>query len=335
MIRIASLAARCLGMAFALGLATAAPAHAQAYPFTKPVRFIVPYPPGGPTDLTARVYADSLSRIIGQPVIVENKPGAQGVPAVQQMMQLPADGHVLYFGTLSTQVVSHVINGYRKMPAPYDARKDLVPVNLLGTSPLVVVASLKSGIDSYKQLVEVLKANPGKLNYGSDGPASLTHLGGEMLNQSAGTQSMHIPYKGTAEFSQALVSGDIQFAVSGIVGATNLMKQNRIKVLAIAGPKRSEQLPGVPTTAELGHPGVDLTSWFAVFMRAGTPRPYVDAMAQAITKAAGEAELGQRLTAAGIELGVATTPDTFAAEIDSDFKRWTAVVQKASISFDK
>lgn len=332
---ITSLVARCVGVAFALGVAAAAPALAQTSPFTKPVRFIIPYPPGGPTDLTGRNYADKLSRYLGQPVVVENKPGAQGVPAVQQLMQLPADGHTIYFGTLSTQVVSHVINAYRKMPAPYDSRKDLIPVNLMGASPLVVVATTKSGIDSYKQLVDTLKAQPGVLNYGSDGMASLTHLGGEMLNQAAGTKSVHIPYKGTAEFSQALITGDIQFAVSGSVGAVNLLKQNRVKVLALAGPKRSDLLPGVPTTVELGYPGVDLTSWFGVFMKAGTPKPFVDAMAQAITKASVEPDLVQRLTAAGVEMGVATTPEKFSAQIDAEFKRWTDVVEKAAIQFDK
>jgi len=334
MSRVTSLMVRCLGAVFVLGAAATAPALAQSSPFTKPVRFIVPYPPGGPTDLTGRTYADKLSKIIGQPVIVENRPGAQGVPAVQLLLQQPADGHTMYFGTLSTQVVFHVINAYRKLPAPYDSRKDLVPVNLMGSSPLVVVASLKSGIDSYRGLEQALKAQPGKLNYGSDGLASLTHLGGELLNQTFGTQSVHIPYKGTAEFSQALITGDIQFAVSGIVGATNLLKQNRIKVLAVAGPRRSEQLPGVPTTAELGHDGVDLTSWFGVFMKGGTPKQHVDAMAQAITKASTEPDLVLRLTTAGVGMGVATTPEKFAAQMDAEFKRWTDAVQTAAIKFD-
>jgi tripartite-type tricarboxylate transporter receptor subunit TctC len=325
--RFTSLLVRCLGAAFALGIAATAPALAQTGPFTKPIRFIIPYPPGGPTDLTGRTYAEKLSKHLGQPVVVENRPGAQGVPAVQQLLQLPADGHTIYFGTLSTQVVFHVINAYRKLPAPYDARRDLVPVNLMGGSPLTVVASIKSGIDSYKELAERLKAQPGKLNYGSDGMASLTHLGGEMLNQALGTQSVHIPYKGTAEFSQALITGDNDFAVMGIVGATNLLKQNRIKVLAVAGPKRSDQLPGVPTTVELGHPGVDLTSWFGVFMKAGTPKHFVDAMAQGITKASVEPDLVQRLTAAGVEMGIATTPEKFAVQMDAEFKRWTDVVQ--------
>ncbi|MDB5860154.1 MAG: hypothetical protein JWQ76_3843 [Ramlibacter sp.] len=333
MLSFPSALARLACVAFAAGILASAPAHAQAPQFTKPIRFIVPYPAGGPTDLTARSYADKLGKYLGQTVVVENKPGAQGIPAVQQMMQLPADGHTIYFGTLSTQVVSHVINTYRKMPNAYDARKDLVPVSLLGSSPLVVVTSIKSGVTSYKQLVDTLKAQPGKLNYGSDGTGSLTHLGGEMLNQSFGTQSLHIPYKGTAEFSQALLSGDIQFAVSGIVGATALMKQNRINVLAVAGPRRSDQLPGVPTTAELGSPGVDLTSWFAVFMKAGTPKPFVDAMAQAIEKAAKEPEVVQRLTAAGVEI-VTNTPEQFASQIDSDYKRWTAVIDKAAIKFE-
>jgi tripartite-type tricarboxylate transporter receptor subunit TctC len=333
--------ARCLAAAFALGVLAATSASAQTAAtgphslFTKPVRFIIPYPPGGPTDLTGRSYADKLSRIIGQPVIIENKPGAQGVPAVQQVLQLPADGHTIYFGTLSTQVVFHAMNAYRKIPAPYDARKDLVAVNLLGSSPLLVVASLQSGIDSYKDLQQKLKAEPGKLNYGSDGLASLTHLGGEMLNQTFGTQSVHIPYKGTAEFSQALIAGDIQFAVSGSVGAVNMFKANRIKVLAVAGPKRFDQLPNVPTTAELGNPGVDLTSWFGVFMKAGTPRPFVDAMAAAITQASTDPDLVQRLTAAGVDMGAATTPEKFASQMDVAFARWTDVIGKAAIPIDK
>ena len=332
--RLTSLAARCMGVALALIAVAPASLHAQAPLFNKPVRFIIPYPPGGPTDLTGRTYADKIARTIGQPVVVENRPGAQGVPAVQLLMQLPADGHAIYFGTLSTQVVFPVITAYRKQALPYDARKDLVPVNLMGGSPLVVVSSIKSGIESYKDLGDALKANPGRMNYGSDGMGSLTHLGGEMLNQTLGTQSTHIPYKGTAEFSQALISGDIQFAVSGIVGATNLLRQNRIKVLAVAGPRRSDQLPGVPTTAELGHAGVDLTSWFGVFMKAGTPKPQVDAMAQAITKASTEPDVVQRLTAAGVEMGVATTPEKFAAQMDTEYKLWTEVVPKAGIKFD-
>jgi tripartite-type tricarboxylate transporter receptor subunit TctC len=334
MIRFTNLIARCAAIALALCAVVTGPALAQGGPFTKPVRFIIPYPPGGPTDLTGRTYADKLSKYIGQPVVVENKPGAQGIPAVQQLMQLPADGHTMYFGTLSTQVVFHVINSYRKTPAPYDARRDLVPVNLLAGSPLVMVASLKSGIESYKDLADRLKAQPGKLNFGSDGMASMNHLGGEMLNQALGTQSLHIPYKGTADLSQALITGDVDFSVIGIAGATNLMKQNRIKVLAIAGPRRSDQLPGVPTTAELGNPGVDLTSWFGVFMKGDTPKPFVDFMGQAISKAAAEPDLQQRLTTAGLVLGLATTPEKFSAQMDAEFKHWTEVVQKAAIKFD-
>ncbi len=337
MTRLASPLLRRAAVVLTLGAAliTPVPALAQSGLFTKAVRFVVPYPPGGPTDLTARSYADKLSQILGQPVIVENKPGAQGVPAVQHVLQQPADGYTLYFGTLSTQVVSHVINQHRGVKAPYDSRKDLVPVNMLGVTPLVIVASLKSGIDSYKGLIDAMKAQPDKLNYGSDGIGSLTHLGGEMLNQSAGTKSVHIPYKGTAEFSQALITGDIHYAVSGIVGATNLLKQDRIKVLAIAGPKRSNQLPDVPTTAELGYPGVDLTSWFGVFMKAGTPKPYVDAVAQAITKASTEPDVVRVLTNAGIEMGVATTPEKFAAQMNAEFERWDEVVGKAAIKFDR
>jgi len=331
---ISSFALRCVAASFAIGFIAAAPALAQPSPFNKPVRFIVPYPPGGPTDITARVYAEKVSKLIGQSVVVENKPGAQGVPAVQQLMQLPADGHSMYFGTLSTQVVSHVITAYRKQPAPYDARKDLVPVSTLGSTSLVLMASNASGITSYKQLVDTMKKQPGKFNFGSDGTGSLTHLGGEMIKQATDTFAVHIPYKGTAEFSQALITGDIQFAVTGSLGAVNLVKQNRARALAIAGPKRSDQLPGVPTTAELGQPGVDLTSWFAVFMKAGTPKANVDAMAQAIRQAGQDPELVQRLTSAGLDVGTSASPEQFAAQIDAEWKRWTTTLDKAAIKFE-
>ena len=178
------------GAAVALCAAAFAPALALAQtasPFTKPVRFIIPYPPGGPTDLPGRTFAEKIAKTIGQPVVVENKPGAQGVVAMQQMLQLPADGHTMYFGTASTQVVFPVIQAYRKQTLAFDIRRDLVPVSILGASALVVVAGEKTPITSYKELIDALKAHPGKLNYGSDGIGSLTHLGGELVNQAAGT----------------------------------------------------------------------------------------------------------------------------------------------------
>ncbi|VTU46062.1 Bug family tripartite tricarboxylate transporter substrate binding protein [Variovorax sp. PBL-E5] len=321
------------GLALAAGLFAHAPAWAQAR-FTKPIRFIVPYPPGGPTDLTGRVFAERLSTILGTPVIVENKPGAQGVPAMQQFLQIPADGHAIYFGTLSTQVVFPVISAYRKQALPYDARKDVVPVSLMGGSALAFASSTKANIGSFKELIAAAKANPGKLNFGSDGIGSLTHLGGEMLNQMAGMQTVHIPYKGTAEFTQALISGDIQYACSGIVGLSTLQKSGKAKVLAIAGEHRSDLFPDVPTTGELGYPGLDLTSWFGVFMKAGTPKPYVDAVAKAIVQASLEPEVIQRLSAAGVTMGMSGTPEQFQTRLDTDFKRWSGVVEKAAIKFE-
>lgn len=333
--RLQSLVFHSLGVALACSMLTSPAAMAQTSVFTKPVRFIIPYPPGGPTDLTGRTYAERLEKLIGQPVIIENKPGAQGIPAVQQLLLQPADGHVMYFGTLSTQVVFPAVSAYRKQPLPFHPIKDLQPVSILGGTPIVVAASIKSGIGSFKELVDRAKANPGALNYGSDGIGSITHLAGEIFDQATGVKTMHIPYKGTANFSTALLAGDIEFAFSGILGMTNMHKSGRVKVLAIAGPKRAEMLPEVPTMAELGYPTVDLTSWFAVYMKHGTPKPFVDAMSQAIQKASLDPDLGKKLSAVGLELGMSNTPEQFTARQDGEYRTWSKLIEKAAIKFEE
>jgi tripartite-type tricarboxylate transporter receptor subunit TctC len=308
-------------------------AQAQtAYP-NKPVRLIVPYPAGGPTDVTARAYAEKVSKILGQAVVVDNRPGAQGVVAVQQLMQAPADGLTMYFGTMSTQVIFHLINGVKKAAPPYDPVKDLMPVSTMAYTPLVLSIGNAVTAATVAELVSNAKAHPGKLNFGSDGTGSSTHLSGELFNQSAGIQAVHVPYKGTAEYVTALIAGDIQYAIGGIVTALNLAKQGRIKILGIAGPTRSPMLPNVPTLAEGGVPGVDLSSWFGVFMRSGTNKAYVDAMSHAVQKAGQDPELVKRLVDSGLEIRT-SSPEQFSAVIANDFKQWTGVVSKANLKFD-
>jgi tripartite-type tricarboxylate transporter receptor subunit TctC len=309
-------------------------APAIAEPFSKPVRFVVPYPAGGPTDLTARVFADRIAKLIGQPLVVENKPGAQGTIAMQQLLQAPADGHAIYFGTLSTQVVFPLLAAQRKRPLPFDTARDFVPVATMTTSPLVAVVASKAGIASYKALVEALKSGRGQLAYGSDGIGSLTHLGGSLIGQAAGVQPLHVPYKGTAEYGQALLRGDVQFGVMGIISVLPLIQQGAVKPVAVAGVKRSPQLPDVPTTAESGSSGVDLASWFGVFMKAGTPRPFVEAMASAIHKAAQDEDLVRQLTQAGVEMDASDSPSAFAARFNADMTRWKTAIESAGIKAD-
>jgi tripartite-type tricarboxylate transporter receptor subunit TctC len=316
--------------------AALAPAFAAGAPFSKPVRFIIPYPAGGPTDLTGRVFAERISKHIGQPVIVENKPGAQGVIAVQQFLQAPADGHAIYFGTLSTQVVFPVLSAQRKQPLPFDAQKDFVAVASMTTSPLVVVASTKASIRSYKELIDALKTGAGRLGYGSDGIGSLTHLGGALIGQAAGVQSaVHVPYKGTAEYSQALLRGDVQFGVMGSIGAMTLVKQDGVRVLAVAQGQRSRQWPGVPTTAESGYPGVDLASWFGIFMKAGTPKQNVDAMAESVRLAAQDPDLVRQLTQAGLDVDVCDSAGKFSVRVDADLIRWRTVVKRTDLELNE
>jgi tripartite-type tricarboxylate transporter receptor subunit TctC len=309
-----------------------APALADPAPFSKPVRFIIPYPAGGPTDLTGRVFAEKISKHIGQPVVVENKPGAQGVIAAQQFLQAPADGHAIYLGTLSTHVVFPVLSAQRKQQLPFDTQKDFVAVASMTTSPLVVVASTKTSTRSYKELIEALKTGVGRLSYGSDGVGSLTHLGGALIGQAAGVQSaVHVPYKGTAEYSQALLRGDVQFGVMGSIGAMTLVKQDGVRVLAVAQGQRSRQWPGVPTTAESGYPGVDLASWFGVFMKAGTPKQIIDAMAESVRLAAQDPELVRQLTQAGLDVDVSDSAGKFSLRVESDLLRWRTVVKRTDL----
>jgi tripartite-type tricarboxylate transporter receptor subunit TctC len=327
--------ARCGVLATMVWAAALMTTFAQPAPFSKPVRFIIPYPAGGPTDLTGRLFAERIAKHIGQPVIVENKPGAQGVIAAQQLLQAPADGHAIYFGTLSTQVVFPVLSAQRQQPLPFDAQKDFVAVASMTTSPLVVVASAKTSIRRYKELIDALKTGANRLSYGSDGIGSLTHLGGVLIGQAAGTQSaVHVPYKGTAEYSQGLLRGDVQFGVMGSIGAMTLVKQDGVRVLAVAQDQRSHQWPGVPTTAELGYPAVDLASWFGVFMKTGTPKQAIDAMAESIRLAAQDPELVRQLTQAGLDVDVSDSAAQFSRRVEDDFTRWRKAAKRGDFGLN-
>jgi tripartite-type tricarboxylate transporter receptor subunit TctC len=320
-----------LGVCLALLLSIQS-AWSADYP-VKPVRFVVPYPSGGPTDTTARLYGEKVGKALGQPLVVDNRPGAAGVIGMQAALAAPADGYTLYFGTLGTQVITPVINTYRGIANPVDVRKELVPTALLATIPIVLVVNPQVPANNVREFIDYAKANPGKLNYGSDGIGSLTHLGTEMLNQITGISTTHVPYKGLADQTNALLSGDLQFVFSGILNPLGFQKQGRLKILASATPARAAILPNVPTMIESGVPGFDLTTWFGVFFRAGTDRAVINIVSQEVQKAAKLPDVMEKMSVQGMEASSASA-EQFANVMDSDWKRWSEVLRKSNLKFE-
>src|SRR5512134_1543087 len=254
---------------FILSLACFA-VHAQAWP-SKPVRLVVAYPPGGGIDVMARQIAEKLAPAWGQPVVVENKPGANTIVATDAVAKSPADGHTILFTTDAT----FSINPHLYAKLPYDAQRDFIPVTMLVLLQQMLVAHPSVQANSLEELIKLAKQNPGKINYASYGSGSQPHLAGEMLKHKAGIDLVHVPYKGISLAVPAVVAGEVQLTFAGIATSTPQLKAGRIKALAIGGPQRSPLFPQVPTFAELGYPEVETHAWFGLFVPAGSPREAV------------------------------------------------------------
>lgn len=309
-------------------LLAATPAAAQPYP-NRAVRIVVPFPPGGPTDITARLYAERLTQRLGQPFIVENRPGAGGVVAMNAVLASPADGHTLAFGTPSSQVLPDLTFH----PRPYDSLRDFVAVSLLAEVPIVLVVAPATGFRTPQDLIAAARAAPGTLNYGSDGIASSTHVGAEMFSLAAGIRTTHVPFRGSAAVMQSLVRGDIQYSFSGVQAPLPLHREGQVRIIGIAGPARLAALPEVPTIAEAGIADFDLTTWFALFARAGTDRAIVDRLSEEIRAVASMPEVVQRIAAGGL-----TARASSPAELDAIWHRymdkWSEVVRHANIRIE-
>src|SRR5436190_4970014 len=254
------LAAACALLAFA---ATAA---AQPYPI-KPVRMVVPFPPGGSLDFAGRLIAQKLTEAWDQPVVVENKPGAGGNIGADLVAKSPPDGYTILLGALSTHAVNPSL--YAKMP--YDAVKDYAPITLIAVTPNVLVVNASSPVQNVKEFIAYTKANPGKLSFGSGSNGSAGHLAGELYKVETGTDAVHIPYKGGAPATQALLAGDTQFMFDNLANAMAQVKAGKLKALAVTTAERSKLVPELPTMAEAGLPGFDISTWYGFFAPAGTP----------------------------------------------------------------
>lgn len=314
----------------AAGLAAAlftAGAAAQQWP-TKPVRIMVGASPGGGTDIIARLLAEKLGEAFKQPFVVENRPGASNTIAADITAKAPPDGTTLLVATNTAQAIApHLLK------LAYDPLKDLAPVTLIITVPNVIVMNPSVPANSVKELVALMKAKPDSFSFGSSGTGSTQHLAGEAFKLATGTVATHVPYKGSSQALADLVGGQIQLNFDTTSSAMSFIKSGKVKVLAVMTPKRSAELPDVPTLAEAGFPGVEMSTWYGMYTTGGTPRPVVDRLHAELARIVKLPDVQARLGGLGGEIGSLTT-DQFAAFARADYERAGKLIRDANVKIE-
>jgi tripartite-type tricarboxylate transporter receptor subunit TctC len=315
----------------ALGLllaAFAAGASAQDYP-TKPIRIVVPFPAGGATDLLARAVAQRLTEKWGQPVIVDNRPGAGGNIGSELVAKAAPDGYTLEMGTVGTHAIN--VSLYAKMP--YDHVKDFVPIILVAAVPNVLVVNPSLPVKSVQELIAYGKANPGKLNFASSGNGTSIHLSGELFKTMTGVQMTHVPYKGSAPALQDLIAGQVQLMFDNLPPSLPQIKAGKLRALGVTTATRSPVLPDLPTIAESGLPGFESSSWFGLLAPAGTPQPIVAKVNAEVNAWLATPEAKEKIVASGAN-PAGGTPDDFAKHIAAETAKWQKVVKESGAKID-
>lgn len=313
----------------AFSLATALGAHAQAWPAKQPIRFVVPYPPGGASDVTARILSIKLSESLGQSVVVDNKPGANGIIALETVAKAPADGYTLLMANLGPNAINPVI--YSKLP--YDPIKDFTPITLTSVIPLVVLLNPSLPIQSMKELIAYAKANPDKLTFASAGNGAANHMAGEMMKSMAGIQMVHVPYKGDAPAMQDVIAGNVNMIFPTLIGGIPHVKSGAMRAIAVTGARRSSALDSLPTVAESGIPGFEASSWGGVMGPGGLPSEIVDRLNAEIVRILREPEVTAKMTAMGADV-VASSPQEFAAYLSAEITKWGNVARENNVKLD-
>ena len=311
--------------ALIMSLALAAGAQAQ-YP-GKPVRIVLPSSPGNSSDIMARLLADRLSQTWGQPVVVENRPGADGRIAAEAVARSAPDGHTLFLPNAGVITINPALFGRM----PYDPIKDFAPITQIATIVIVLVAHPGVAANSVRELVALAKAKPGTLHYASAGnSAGIPYLAGALLRDKAGIDVVHIPYKANAQAAQDLLGGQIEFMYDTLAATLPHIKSGKLKALAIVGSQRSRVLPAMPTLTEAGYPGTEGDAWAGLFAPAGTPKAVVDKIHADVIAVLRQTEVRERLTALGLDV-VGNRPDEFAAVIKADTAKWAGVIRANNI----
>jgi tripartite-type tricarboxylate transporter receptor subunit TctC len=293
------------------------------YP-TRPLRLILPFPPGGGTDILGRQIAEKLGERLGQPVVAENRGGAGGNVGAEAAAHSAPDGYTIVLVAPSLAISPTL---YAKLN--YDPVKDLQPITLVATIPNVLLTQ-PNFAPSLKEFIAKVKQKPGEYNFGSGGPGTSNHLGGELFNIVAGTKLVHVPYKGVNLAMQDVMAGRIELVVIGLPAALPQIRNGRVKALAVIARQRHESLPDVPTAAEAGLPNFDVTTWYGILTPAGTPRPIVDRLNREIVAVMSSDDMKQKLAHQGTEVRT-STPDEFAAYIKEEIAKWGDVIRTANL----
>jgi len=322
MVRMISLLAALLAAAMPAAL------HAQAWP-SKPIRIIAPSTPGDAPDVIARLIADKLTPVLGQQVVVENKPGAGGVVGSDAVAKAAPDGYTLIMGNAG----SHGINAAVYTKLPYDIQRDFVPVSQVAVAPNVVVINPAVPATSVAEFIAYAKSQPGKLAYASGGNGSSAHMSMELFKSMAGVDIQHIPYKGSSPALTDLVGGQVAIFIGNMPPTVPLIKGGKLRALAVTTKSRSALMPELPTMAEAGLPGYETVAWFGVLAPAGTPPEIVNRLSVEIGKIARSPEMREKLLAMGAE-PVGGSPEEFKQVIDRDIAKWKPLAQKVGIKVD-
>ena len=309
-----------LSLACTLGVTGPLLAMAQTYP-SRPIRFIVPFPPGGGNDIVGRVIAQKLAEGLGQTVVVDNRGGAGGTIGTDMTAKAPADGHTLLINNISLAVNATLVPGL-----PYDTLRDLAPVSIIGRQPNILVVHPGSRAKTVKELLELARSRPGAINYGSGGIGTASHLATELLQLSTGTRMNHIPYKGLGPALLDLVGGRIEFIISTTASALPQLKVGKLRPLAATTVKRSKFFPEVPTMIESGIAGYDFTTWYALVVPAATPQPVVSKLNKALEAVAGNALVNEQFDVQGIETAHTSSSEA-RSYLAAEIAKWGKVIK--------
>jgi len=310
-----------------LSLMVSAPVNAQTYP-NKPVRVVIPYPPGGPTDIVARVLFQQVTEATGQQFLLDNRAGAGGNIGAEIVAKAPADGYTLLIGT-----TAHSINMSLFKNLNYDVQKDFAPVSLLTQGPLVLVAHPQFPANSVKEVIELAKTKPGGLNFASSGNGQSTHLSAELFNTMAGIKMSHVPYKGSAPALTDVMSGQVDVMFDTTLSAMPFVKAGKLKALGLTSQVRSSSAPDVPTIAESGLPGYEVFAWNGVLVPAGTPKAITQQLNEQIRKAMLLPQVKDKFSAQGFAPSW-NTPENFAVFLKNEVDKWSRTVKASGATLD-
>jgi tripartite-type tricarboxylate transporter receptor subunit TctC len=299
-------------------------AGAQSWP-SRPVKMVVPFPAGGPTDVMTRALSDKLSQALGVPVVVDNKPGAGGAIGADFVAKSPPDGYTLVMATGSTHSVGPYLS-----KLPYDPVKDFTPIIHVGSATNILLVSPKLGVKNVRELIELARKDPGKLNYATSGVGSVAHLTSEMFASMAGIKLTHVPYKGTQLSIADIASGQVAMLFDSVMTAKPHVESGRLQGIAISSAQRSPLVPAIPTVAESGLPGFESTNYFGIWGPANLPRPIVDRVNAEMNRILGDPAIKERFHTLGFDIA-GGTPAEFVSVIASESAKWSRVIREANV----